>query len=293
MKTETTWRKVTAFRVYSLQINGITVLDSGSDERPARTPVHPEGANGSGGHCISDRPELKRQLHNTVRVFQWPPQTFHSNITDTCCSPWSQWLSCLFILMLWRVAISKRNNLKHLLLLSNPVQQWSMFNELQNKWHQIPKCFPVSTNGDSLTNSERDPFCVYVTSSERLSLHVHLLVFIVDFLLWERSLWVFLQMTVDPAKRVHLLRAAGRQGSLVTEPNTQDRNKMYLQCLPVYSSYPVNCLYDRLHATRRLLALVLTFYPHCCWSQTATSGRGRVFQRLRTCPHLAVRNEEV
>lgn len=97
------------------------------------SPVYPKGANLSGGHCISDLVELKRQLHNTVRAFQWPPQTFHSNITDTCRSPWSQWLWCLFILMLWRVAISKRNNLKHLLLLSNTQQQWSIF----NSWDQI------------------------------------------------------------------------------------------------------------------------------------------------------------
>lgn len=102
------------------------------------SPVYPKGANLPGGHCISDLVELKRQLHNTVRVFQWPPQTFHSNITDTCCSPWSQWLSCLFILMLWRVAISKRNNLKHLLLLSNTIEQWSMFNV---KWDQIQTVF--------------------------------------------------------------------------------------------------------------------------------------------------------
>lgn len=36
-----------------------------------------------GGLYLGD---LERQLHNTVRVFQWLSQTFHSNITNTCCS---------------------------------------------------------------------------------------------------------------------------------------------------------------------------------------------------------------
>lgn len=48
--------------------------------------VCPEGANISGGRCISVLVELKRQLHNTVPTFQWLSQTFHSNITNTCCS---------------------------------------------------------------------------------------------------------------------------------------------------------------------------------------------------------------
>lgn len=49
-------------------------------------PVCTEGANISGGRCIFVLAELKRQLYNSVRTFQWLSQTFHSNITDTCCS---------------------------------------------------------------------------------------------------------------------------------------------------------------------------------------------------------------
>lgn len=64
-------------------------------------------------------------------------------------------------------------------------------------------------------------------------------------------------MTVDPAESMHLLRAAGRQGTLVTEPNTQDIKKLKhlrlcFQCLPLYPSHTVNSLYSCLHAMRQL-----------------------------------------
>lgn len=36
---------------------------------------------------------------------------------------------------------------------------------------------------------------------------LHLLVFIIHLLLWERGFWVFLQMIVNPAEGVYLLGA--------------------------------------------------------------------------------------
>lgn len=94
----------------------------------AFSPVCPKGANISGGHCISDLVELKRQLHNTVRTFQWVSQTFHSNITNTCCSLRFQCLQCLFILILQQAAIQRRNHCKHQSLLSDQKQKTTDIN---------------------------------------------------------------------------------------------------------------------------------------------------------------------
>lgn len=54
----------------------------------AFSPVCSEGAKISGWRCIPDLVQLKRHLHNTVRAFRRLPQTFHSNVTNTCCSLW-------------------------------------------------------------------------------------------------------------------------------------------------------------------------------------------------------------
>lgn len=65
---------------------------------------------------------------------------------------------------------------------------------------------------------------------------LHLLVFIIHLLLWQRCFWVFLQMIVNPAEGVYLLGATWWQGSLLTETQAREGRGSWVKASNIWNN---------------------------------------------------------